>query len=296
MRSRYTEREVDCNICGQIDAQSTVEFGSFRGESGTIGMDMCSKCWAAAKWHSNNTTGDRCFNCADCASKSINFHQPTGPHSNGEGVDLSLCRDCYSRTGGILQTFQSDVRFRARANVSSTWERQRRMALDRDDYRCQSCGLHECRLHVHHLVPRSAGGTDHLDNLVTLCPDCHATRHDQEACCMCGGLQDVEWATWLDTSGGVGCHFCGDCISYMKRGAGGDRCVICARFASDDKRSDGIVFSQDHDGAQSMPSSHTACDQCRKTLIFDDWRTRQNYIDDELPDSHVDIRHWEVEQ
>lgn len=54
----------------------------------------------------------------------------------------------------------------------------------RDDYTCQRCGLsaHEQESHtleVHHITPRSAGGTDETDNLITLCQVCHDELHSE---------------------------------------------------------------------------------------------------------------------
>jgi len=42
----------------------------------------------------------------------------------------------------------------------------------RDGYRCELCGSQE-DLHVHHIIPRSEGGDNSPDNLVTLCEECH---------------------------------------------------------------------------------------------------------------------------
>lgn len=32
-------------------------------------------------------------------------------------------------------------------------------------------------LHAHHVVPRACGGSDTIDNLIVLCPNCHALAH-----------------------------------------------------------------------------------------------------------------------
>jgi RNA-directed DNA polymerase len=55
------------------------------------------------------------------------------------------------------------------------WQKQRRRALKRDNYRCKVCNRtwDETSIHVHHLIPKHEGGQDTLDNLVTLCEDCH---------------------------------------------------------------------------------------------------------------------------
>ena len=48
--------------------------------------------------------------------------------------------------------------------------------LMRDGWRCQSCGCLK-NLQVHHLESRAKLGDDALDNLITLCVDCHERQH-----------------------------------------------------------------------------------------------------------------------
>jgi 5-methylcytosine-specific restriction endonuclease McrA len=50
----------------------------------------------------------------------------------------------------------------------------RTAVLKRDGYRCVNCGQTGTELHVHHIIPRSEGGTNDLGNLVTLCGKCHS--------------------------------------------------------------------------------------------------------------------------
>lgn len=54
----------------------------------------------------------------------------------------------------------------------STWRDIRRLALERDNCKCRICGK-ENSGQVHHIIPRSKGGTEELTNLVTLCGRCH---------------------------------------------------------------------------------------------------------------------------
>jgi HNH endonuclease len=47
-----------------------------------------------------------------------------------------------------------------------------RMVFDRDGWECVSCGGHRY-LSVDHVIPRSRGGTDDLENLQTMCIPCN---------------------------------------------------------------------------------------------------------------------------
>ena len=49
--------------------------------------------------------------------------------------------------------------------------------LSRDNYTCQHCKAKKGTLHAHHIVYRSQGGSDDLDNLITLCEGCHKDLH-----------------------------------------------------------------------------------------------------------------------
>ncbi len=64
---------------------------------------------------------------------------------------------------------------RARTAIKLRYE-----ILDRDGYRCRSCGATPGdgrRLQVHHTTPVADGGDNSSENLETLCDDCHAGRH-----------------------------------------------------------------------------------------------------------------------
>ena len=52
--------------------------------------------------------------------------------------------------------------------------------LSRDNYTCQSCKKEAQHLEVHHIIPRHQDGSDSMENLVTLCNDCHKKIHQGE--------------------------------------------------------------------------------------------------------------------
>lgn len=43
---------------------------------------------------------------------------------------------------------------------------------------CSCCGWDECPGDIHHLIPKSKGGTDDHSNLSYLCPNCHRKIHN----------------------------------------------------------------------------------------------------------------------
>lgn len=54
---------------------------------------------------------------------------------------------------------------------SSDWFAKRKLVLERDRHRCQTCHSTE-RLEVHHATYERLGNED-LEDLITLCHDCH---------------------------------------------------------------------------------------------------------------------------
>jgi len=54
----------------------------------------------------------------------------------------------------------------------------RRAVYQRDDFRCVLC-FDNRSIHVHHIQRRSQGGKSQVNNLVCLCPTCHAIIHGE---------------------------------------------------------------------------------------------------------------------
>ena len=55
---------------------------------------------------------------------------------------------------------------------SVEWDEKRRAVLKRDGYRCRRCGTDQKTLTVHHRNYDNLGH-ERLEDLITLCPDCH---------------------------------------------------------------------------------------------------------------------------
>jgi 5-methylcytosine-specific restriction endonuclease McrA len=63
----------------------------------------------------------------------------------------------------------------------------RKKCFERDNFTCQKCKFEDKtggKLEAHHVFPLFAGGKDEIENLITLCFDCHHfapnTREDFE--------------------------------------------------------------------------------------------------------------------
>src|SRR6476646_2510698 len=91
---------------------------------------------------------------------------------------------------------------------SPDWGTVREAVLKRDNYKCVECGTPSgtTESDVHHLLPRSAGGTDEPSNLVTLCDGCHAAHHPKLAGRLARRVMErwaVRLALWLDRHGAI---------------------------------------------------------------------------------------------
>jgi hypothetical protein len=94
-------------------------------------------------------------------------------------------------TKWYVETASFDIHKISNSNVSKKhgWSYQKgqmlgfyntkAFVLSRDNYTCQKCNKHKdgLKLHVHHIVFKSNGGTDAPNNLVTLCESCHNRIH-----------------------------------------------------------------------------------------------------------------------
>jgi 5-methylcytosine-specific restriction endonuclease McrA len=61
-------------------------------------------------------------------------------------------------------------------NDSYEWKQTVKRIRARDDYTCQQCGHHDetsKTLHVDHIWPKAAGGSDEDSNLRVLCSKCN---------------------------------------------------------------------------------------------------------------------------
>ena len=62
-------------------------------------------------------------------------------------------------------------------SLEEQWLNTQRQVFERDGFKCRHCRKGKRELHAHHLEARKDGGLDALENLVTLCKECHTGFH-----------------------------------------------------------------------------------------------------------------------
>ena len=109
----------------------------------------------------------------------------------GHEREIEFCKKILPIKDTVLETGKFDTQLMEKPwlqrhkwayqkGVNYGYANAREHALVRDNYTCQCCGKKNCRVEVHHLLPRSRGGSDKLANLITLCTDCHHLAHSSE--------------------------------------------------------------------------------------------------------------------
>lgn len=72
---------------------------------------------------------------------------------------------------------------RQQRGYGANWDRLRKVVMARDKGLCQPCRAADrvtIASEVDHITPKSAGGTDDLDNLQAICAACHKTKTAEE--------------------------------------------------------------------------------------------------------------------
>ena len=106
----------------------------------------------------------------------------------GHEREIEFCKKILPVKDMVLETGKFDTQLMEKPwlqehkwayqkGVNYGYSNAREHALVRDNYTCQCCGKNNCRVEVHHIVFRRNGGGDTLENLITLCENCHKAIH-----------------------------------------------------------------------------------------------------------------------
>jgi hypothetical protein len=174
------------------------------------------------------------------------------------------------------------------------WESRRRAVLHRSEYECENCGVSadDDMLHVDHIKPISKGGGHELNNLQTLCADCHAEKHDKRRCHICHKIGH-HLVDESKTSGTVGLtHVCREHYRELANrsennqetqdnGSFGNAvsglCVFCGANAS------GKYAVHDH-GCNPRKSdiNSVMCSDCRRLYVFENGQQTRDRLQERM--------------
>lgn len=156
MNSKMSGATLTCKNCGN---QFYAAANWVRKEKG-----FCSaKCYFEYRW------GDSHFETRKCAFCGKEFD-----------CFASDRKVCCSKRCSILHRSEFNQGENSRfwrggkmAPYHKEWRTFRRLALERDGYKCAVCGSDD-RLQVHHIIPYRYSHDHNLTNLITLCRSCHS--------------------------------------------------------------------------------------------------------------------------
>lgn len=91
---------------------------------------------------------------------------------------LRVSNDLVAAVVGTTMSYAQQIKYLPEEGVRDRQvpTRLRNQTLERDEYACVRCGASE-ELEAHHIIPRHEGGPDDLENMATLCSDCHSEVH-----------------------------------------------------------------------------------------------------------------------
>ena len=149
-----TQEEVECKQCGKA-------FTRQKSNLERTDSTFCSRdCWYKYKDKKVETT------CSNCGDEFL-----LGPWYYNQSDKHYCCRECHH------ESMKNDT---PRLDAGSEAREFRKKVYKRDNYTCQDCG-EKGNIHAHHIEKRSESPELAFDvnNGVTLCPECHAKRHEQ---------------------------------------------------------------------------------------------------------------------
>ena len=146
-----------CSICG-------TSFVSWQSQVKVTCSDACYRKWQGLK-SKGRGNGKILINCAHCGRELRRFPSQIKDHN--------FCnRFCQSQHQSKMISGVNNGRWKG-----GRWKYIQEQSRIRDNYRCVICGF-DFATDVHHITPRTKGGTNDFSNLLTLCPNHHRMAHD----------------------------------------------------------------------------------------------------------------------
>lgn len=188
---QYNSVEVQCSWCGDT---KRVKKSKLSQENHFCDYD-CYWSWKSENKKGENANayrgGPETIECAWCGSKKKIDRSSVNEDGNNfcdrkcEGKWLSE-----NTSGSDSWNWEGGPEEWAERNYGDNWNLKRKKILERDSYRCQSCGIAKSEvrdrgafLHVHHIVRirefDSVEEANKESNLITVCPYCHKSIEDK---------------------------------------------------------------------------------------------------------------------
>ena len=82
-------------------------------------------------------------------------------------------------------------------NILDISPRTIRKIFKRMKLACSSCGFDKCYGDLHHIIPKSEGGSDDNSNLTYVCPNCHRMAHENKIADLVN-IEDYIGDTWKE--------------------------------------------------------------------------------------------------
>ncbi|WP_436912079.1 HNH endonuclease [Halosimplex marinum] len=153
----------------------------------------CERCGGEFEYYPSDKNGIYCPDCVREADEFLGDNYAEAHDIEQIERECEHCGEefsvlpCTLRDGGVRfcsRECVSDALYGGRSNrgvYTGDWYQVRRRAFDRDDHRCQNCGKRREEIgrepDVHHITPirefDDPQEAHSLDNVVTLCRNCH---------------------------------------------------------------------------------------------------------------------------
>lgn len=133
---------------------------------------VCKHC---GKYFST-TNANQIFCCKKCTTT---YHKEQRKQQTKK-VNISFTKDNYKECISVIVKYliEQGIQGRDACGISKYYnyniltDKLRRDVKSRDNYQCSVCGA-TTGLEVHHIIKVKHGGTNEMDNLITLCSSCH---------------------------------------------------------------------------------------------------------------------------